>query len=522
MAMVCIRVIMIKPTESFIKVLREFAAGWQARISLTIYVDDGVLVTTGGIDAVTMVHRWACRMLLQWVERVLRKQTAEGKLQVITSTPTLRRRLGEDLQGMGYQVVSFGEIFGMDFAPGGDDVRRSQAARLRKGLRRKGRIRWLRANGGRASRVVRDGLCPGVNYEASVSGISDMALNLMRRAQGTTCRVRCGGTSLTTRLAVGAEDKGEADTGVLDCTRPVAALLRKVWDEPRHRSELVPMWRRAAEEVGGARESQRWRQIRGMAGATLAHLLRIGGEWHRPFAFRRLGHEVDILSTPPKQVVAIMRRQAREHYDRAFLARAAKEHGWDAGAVEKKYPHGIDWDQVRRILRGREGNLDVGEIYVYDVLVSGGLWTEERRWLAGYSGHGTCSACHWAIGSLAHKVVGCDALAPVLAEQRALGRIARWRQNDWEDGLEPLRYLGLPPLMAQIAPAEVDFEEGYLTQGWDGPSYGDGSGLNQNVPECRIATWAVIRQADESGEADAPALETLRGRVGGWFGTVAR
>ncbi len=83
----------------------------------------------------------------------------------------------------------------------------------------------------------------------------------MRRIQGAACRIRCGGSSLTARLAIGGDDYGDVDPGVLDSALPARAVLNRLWDEPRCRAQLVPMWRNACEEVGRAPPSRRWQQV---------------------------------------------------------------------------------------------------------------------------------------------------------------------------------------------------------------------------------------------------------------------
>ncbi len=203
-AMVFIRLIMIKPTEKFLVTLREQADAWKAKMDLTLYVDDGILVTIGHIDAVSFLHSWASRLLLQWIRQVLHKQTAAGKLHCIASSSSLRKRLATGLNGDGFAVDTYGELLGMGFAAGGKIKKRTtNAARLRKSLRRKGRLKWLRDRGGKAMRVVKEGVKPAVNYEASVTGIDNRTMVMLRRAHGATCRVRCGGASLTARLAIG-------------------------------------------------------------------------------------------------------------------------------------------------------------------------------------------------------------------------------------------------------------------------------------------------------------------------------
>ncbi len=519
-AMVIIRLITIRPAEDLIRILKRQAETWGARISLTQYVDDGILVTSGHLDAVSYVHKWACKMLVRWVRWTLMKETAEGKLHCIASSPALRRNLAE-LADDGFSIDNYGEMLGIGFSAGGKITRRiTNGARLRKALRRKCRLQWLRRNGGRAGRVIKDGVKPAVNDEATVSGVSNHSMNLIRRMQGNACRVRGGGTSLTARLAIGGEAFGDIDPWILDCSAPVFALLSKLWDEPRCRSELVPLWRKASEEIAKAPERSRWKNIRGIVGASMAHILRIGGRWDKPYHFTLLEHEVDVLATPPRQVLIIMRRHARQQLDSIMLRRLADDHGWDRSRIADRYRHGVDWEFIRSVLRGKDGKLSGEERWAYEILLCGGFWPEDRRWRAGYVGHGTCAACSFDIGTIEHKIVGCSSMSPHVSALVAEGRLERAPQvTDYrDDGLEPLLFLGIPPLAAQWEPDEVELIEGDLSREWEGKTYGDGSGFHQSVTEARIATWAIVRRPQDGG----PPGEVMRGNVGGWFSTVPR
>ncbi len=517
-AMVFIRLIMIRPTEKLLSTLRHQAASWGAKVDLDLYVDDGILVTSGHLAAVSTLHEWACRILLRWIRWVIRKETAEGKLHCIASSPQLRQRLATGLRDEGFQVNGYGELLGVGFAAGARIRKRStNASRLRQALRRRGRLKWLRQHGGRAHRVMKEGIRPAVNYEAPVTGIDDRTMRTIRRAQGTTCRVRCGGASLTARLAIGGEKFTEADPWVLDNPAPIISVLSRVWDEPRRRSELVVMWRKVRAEMADMDPRRKWRSVRGMVGACLLHLQRIGGDWPKPFVIQLLGHEVDILSTPPKQVAMIIRRQARQHLDTVHLRRLAADNGWNPDAILSRYPYGIDWETVRGVLRGAAGNLTKEERWAYEVLVCGAFWTEERRWHAGYAPHGSCSACTWEIGNQEHKIIGCGAMAAHIAGQRASGRLGP-TTDSIPEGLQPLHLFGLPPLTSQIAPQEVEMQEGDMGRDWEGDTYGDGSGYYQDSAEHRLATWAIIRLRTVAGRN----VECQRGNVPGWLSTVPR
>ncbi len=215
-----------------------------------------------------------------------------------------------------------------------------------------------------------------------------------------------------------------------------------------------------------------------------------------------------------------MRRHARQHLDLEMIRRIADDHGWDRDRIVDRYRHGVDWEFIRSVLRGKEGKLSGEERWAYELLLCGGFWPEDRRWRAGYMGHGTCAACSWEIGNIEHKIVECSSMSPHISSLVTEGRLERVPQeSDYIGrGLEPLLFLGLPPLAAQLEPEEVELIEGDLSRAWEGKTYGDGSGFHQNIAEARNATWAIIRRPQEDGSPG----EVMRGNVGGWFSTVPR
>ncbi len=522
-AMIFIRLLVIVPAERFIGELTAMAATWEAESDMSIYVDDGVIVTTGHLEAVAQVHVWACRRLLNWVRGVLRKTVAHDKLFCVAATSVLRTRLQKELKDDGYTVTSYGDVLGTGIAAGGKVAhRRSNAARLRKAARRRKRLHWLRACGGKASQVARGGIAKQANYEGAVTGIDCRAMRFTRQMQGATCRVRGGGSSLTARLAVGGPDYAEFDPWVLDAPAPVRAVLDRIWDEPRLRSELVRMWLRAKTEVYDAPPGKRWSSVRGLVGAAMAHIKRIGAQWPRPFAMSFLGHTIDILTVPPKQVEVIMRRHARRQLDHEYLKTTARENGWNVGAVMNEYPHGIDWSWVRGVLRGTSGDLTPAERRAYEVLVCKAFWPEKRRHAAGYTESSNCAACGNVEGDLRHNIVGCGCMDADRLDSILRGRLPNRWNIEIQPGQEPLVLLGLPPLLHQLAPAPHEPPQGDLALDWLGTTYGDGSGKQQDSLELRRAGWSLVRLAPTEPQLDGQPCQYLRGRVPGWSCTVPR
>ncbi len=255
-----------------------------------------------------------------------------------------------------------------------------------------------------------------------------------------------------------------------------------------------------------------------MVGAAMAHIRRLDAAWPTPFTMTFLGHEVDVLNTPPKQVEAIVRRHARRQLDLGLLKGLAKDHGWDCSAIEARYKHGIDWGIVRRILEGRIGDLSGFERRAYEISLCRAFWPESRRWAAGYMECRNCAACGDVEGDLRHNIIDCDCTIYDRVKAMASRRIPTVKQVTVTCGMEPLTLVGLPPLEAQLSPVLDQQVEGHVDAGWTGATFGDGSGQHQDIVECCTASWAIVRVAEG---ADHPC-QMMRGLVTGWLRTVPR
>ncbi len=86
-----------------------------------------------------------------------------------------------------------------------------------------------------------------------------------------------------------------------------------------------------------------------------------------------------------------------------------------------------------------------------------------------------------------------------------------------DPALAPLTQLCWPPRLTAWSPVPEEQDEGFLSLGDTGRSYGDGSGYRQRHRHSRVATWSLARTAD-----DGAVSEHLRGTVAGFFSTVPR
>ncbi len=195
----------------------------------------------------------------------------------------------------------------------------------------------------------------------------------------------------------------------------------------------------------------------------MLHLERTGGEWHKPFAIKVLGHEVSIINIPPLQVMGLLKEQARLDLDRRLIAQLCDNRGWDRAQVVGRYSKGIDWDLLRETLKEKEQ--PAAERAALRLVASGGYWAEERKWKAGLRGTGTCDNCLAAVGSDWHSLHECEAMEWPMMALRLNGRLQALPRVAREAALQPLGVMALPPRSTAWRPIEPEVTEGALVQG---------------------------------------------------------
>ncbi len=521
-ALLAIRMITIGPVEQLMELIKARFRRWTATVFPTFYVDDGVITTTGQLDAVALLHGWVSRLVLNWVKKVLHKDIAPHKSSCIVSCRRLRDRIWKDMLALGITPRLEGEMLGIDYSAGGPlRTRASQKARRSKAMGRRSRIAWLRRAGGPAKRVARQGALPEHSYGSEVNGLPPAALRDARRINAASSAIQCGGSSLTAKLALGGEAFGEHDPAVLHHNPPLKLLLMQIWDVPRRRETFVRAWYGARESIPRPDGNPNWANVNGPVSAAMAQLLRIGATWPRAFTIVALGQPVDILRVPPRTVMRILSVHARRHYDHVMLRRWANEFQWDADAIHSKYQHGIDWQLLRESLLGKGNQLNAKEKRVLLTVATGAFWPEERRWAAGLSKSAICTACGIEAGSQRHRIHDCGATAADRALGRAAGIHRRLPVEANDQGLVPLLLMALPPLPVLWQPEDISITEGDMAIDTVGPMFGDGSGYHQNLSSCRVSSWSLV-SLDPESPAGGTVRHKMAGSVIGWDQTVPR
>ncbi len=280
---VLIRVIIVIPLDRLLWQFRSWARAWDVEFLTTVYIDDMMITTFGNRSNVELIHVWATELVLNWIRMILCKMVSVPKLQCIAADAgvcdTLRRRL----KGQGFRVTKTGDLLGTDFA-GGAPLRRRrlQERRRRKALARRSKLRWWARLGGDAQHVVESGLSPSIAFGEAANGIPPTMMRDMRRLRGAFGRIKCGGSSLTAKLAIAGRKYTEADPAVLHVAPTLKSLLSMLWDFPRSRAGFIFAWRRAVREVGQA-VGGGWKAVAGPVGAAMCHLAQAGVAWPAPF-----------------------------------------------------------------------------------------------------------------------------------------------------------------------------------------------------------------------------------------------
>ncbi len=527
-ATVHVRLLLLKPMDRFMKRLQTLTKAWGTRAQVSFYIDDGTATTSGPLNGVAFAHARVTDAFMKFVTTVLKKKIARGKIQCVASSRDLRTRLQEQLVDPDITVRPHGDFLGVDYSAGGPMTRKPiQAKRIGKISKRGGKIAWWRKLCGlHVKQTVRGGLVPSVTHGGHVHGIPSGAMKKLRTTQASVCKVRCGGSSVTARLAIGGDGFRDIDPAVLIGIPSLINLASAIWDEPGCRQPFTKGWLRAREEIAAAHPATAYRRIRGPIGASRLQLAAVGADWPAPFRITLLGQDVDMLTTPPLQLKKILAEHIRVHLDKEMIEHVVQRHSLDREKVIERYRYGIDWQLVRDKLKGdpssAKHDLDGAERWALQLLVCDAIWPEARRWLAGYTSVGTCRNCYLDIGTTWHNLVECGATLNDMVQHRWAGRSLPPEGQLSDPAIAPLVVRGLPPRNRGWAPRKEQTVERRITLNSEGIVYGDGSAIQGGDPAGGIATWSNIKQIYDHESQSARVEDMGAGVVPGWFPTAPR
>lgn len=145
-----------------------------------------------------------------------------------------------------------------------------------------------------SKRLVKSGYLPACDCGVEVTGVSCAVLRRLRSAARSACYTHAAGRSLTVDLAL----CGDKFDPAYKCNRePIVAWMRGMWDSLVHRTRLVRAFNAAIRAQNGVKN--KWKTVRGPAGAALATMHRRG--WSADSAHKVRTHrgEFHILSNSP-------------------------------------------------------------------------------------------------------------------------------------------------------------------------------------------------------------------------------
>ena len=460
-------------------------------VDWTLFVDDVGLAARGDQqDVVDLLV--AASSALEEAVAALGCPLATGKTAVAASTCAAARRLALHLDvpfshDAGQQAV----FLGADFAPG---VRRAVwsrrsylGSRLRRTAARRGRVRRLRAAGGRrVNCLAAAGLVPQGSFGACVTGFSDQEWLSLRRSAAAALGTSAGGRSLSRLLAL------EGDPSAKAMIAPITRWASECWASRDHQDgaltpdEMLQLWRSCLR-----RGCRAWRDSHGPADATMLTLRRLGWTWSQPWAIAAPdGRILNFFHMSPKLIEATLVREVQALHERAV----ARSLGRDRVSVAA----------VRRLLRGT--GLTALEKGSLQSVVCGAVWTGKRLQDAGYAGQASCPLCKSGKDdTIFHRAWECEATADLRQDCPQLA--ARARAAGPDSALYTLALaahpeaVGVPrPELSKKVKLQFVGEAASTTSFFAaGPVFSDGSCVPHVEPALARAGWAVV-QIDSAGK----------------------
>ncbi len=487
-------------------------------VRLDNYIDDNVLSAEGAPGEVAENLGQAAAALSEIVETQLQCRIARRKTKIIAADEKVGKRIqGMAARAIGGDIAASAPNLGTDYAAGKSRRRhgpqRTAAARLRQGLKRRGRLAKLaKAIGTRqATKVFVTGTLAGMTYGAEVHGITDAELAKIHRLAATTMRPTARGRSLHVLMAAYGAPTWRAGVG------PIQQYVRAVWrattragrshvpDIPL--TELRAAWDNLDQQMlvdcsprspSATPSRRRWDRVRGPMGAHLLSLHRIG--WRMSTAFTivdDLGVERQILDHAPSLWADMMRQAVvRQHERRAAAAIAKRDPDFDGRR--------ICLDHLRPLMGTDKGKgrrrLDQWGRGIVRALACNAIWTNARAHEAGMEVDPMCTKCRKARDTVHHRLWWCDCdEVEQLRRQCVPDRIVQQARR--EGPSKQFFTTGIMPHPADVWPkpaqgpdinvVRYDGESPEGVQRLSGRFYIDGSCTTHVIPELRRAGFAV-------------------------------
>ena len=232
------------------------------RVLTSIYIDDLISTLSGPRHVLAAAAEWLIADLVQAIEARMQQGWARDEAAILCSHPSLHRQLSKCARKFGIPQPASAANLGVDFAAGRPVKKRGTTAKRRHLCSaRIPKIHRLKASGGNALAVVRQGLMTSALYGAQVLGVTNTVLEEQRRWCRITTTTRSKTAPTTAVLALGDKNREDIDPAcspaVFGCAfmvaaaawdgRYVSARFREAW---KHSLALPGSW---AKVDGGER-----------------------------------------------------------------------------------------------------------------------------------------------------------------------------------------------------------------------------------------------------------------------------
>ncbi len=381
------------------------------------YINDNVLSMEGHKDVVVNALKKAAIDMDQVVREDLRCRVARRKTKIVATNDLVGKRLKRAAEAaIGGELAPAAADLGIDYAAGRRRARhgaaRTAAARLKKGLRRRERLKRVAAVvGTSATNIFTTGAMTSMVHGSEVHGLSDAELLRVERLAAAVMKPKARGRSLNVMMALHNAPTWRAGTA------PILQYMRATWraiGAVKHGGakadlslvELRNAWGALKKEElvdvhvgnnGGQRRRRRWDRVQGPLGALFLSLDRIGWSMSDSLIVKDdLGVERKVLEHSPAMWAELVRGAVVRGFERrAAAVWARKDKEFDGRR--------ICLDPIRNLLaavpsRRRKRWVDPFGSGVARAMVCGAIWTNARANNINNTISAMCSQCKWGGG----------------------------------------------------------------------------------------------------------------------------
>ena len=327
--------------------------------------------------------------------------TISSKSVVVSSDASVANQLAAAFQREGVPMTPAAAAEDLGVAAAGGNRRCAKYAdkRMRKGIRRAGRVKILGKFCRRAKVLYKTGVKPQQQYGLHVCGASTSQRTSARRAAALCLGSAGWRPCLASVLELKGGDSFDPEIGLI--VQQIALWLDLWWTmTSKQKHEVTEAWRLKRDALQKMAERERWRSVTGPMAATLVTLLELG--WHpiqpNHWLTQDLSQAAMRLTLGCKASILEAIRSSAKH----LVWRRASRH-WGGGGLEHGPPDFTAIQNFRRKLV-KEGLL--AEVSALNAVACGGALVGERFGI----GMQSCQYCGAAVEDAAHRYYLCPSL----------------------------------------------------------------------------------------------------------------